>query len=144
MASLPQIKRIVKEDFSEDDRALIDKLSFSLNPFMEQVVDALTKKINTDNLSREIKQISVVTVVASSIPVSLIQIKTDLPSKIIGINCIRCENLDSPAIITTSAPFLFFTQKNDIIVISNVLGLTASASNPLNSYKYRLTLEIIS
>lgn len=142
MATPPDIKRLVREDFSDENQMIIDKIAFSLNPFMEQVVSALTKNINIDNLAQEIKTFNVTTNSTTGVPNQEISFTTSLTSSIQGIQCIRADNQTRPDVYVTTAPFVSFTTNGRQITINNITGLAASASPP-TSDEFRIVLLII-
>lgn len=114
---------------------MIDKLAFVINTFNEQVVDALNKNIDYDNLNRDIKTIDLM-VDSDGIPTTQIQFQNALKTRIRGIEVMRAENLTSPGTYVTTAPFISFTENTKIITVQHVTGLQADN-------KYRLTVETI-
>jgi hypothetical protein len=51
MAKIQSVKKLIVEDFSSASRELIQRLAAVLNPFLDQVVTALSQKITfADNL----------------------------------------------------------------------------------------------
>lgn len=55
MAKIQTIRKIVVEDFPEASRELITKLSSVLNPFLDQVITALSKNLtHADNLKGKV------------------------------------------------------------------------------------------
>lgn len=52
MSKIDSVKKIIPEDFESQYREIIKRLAFVLNPFMDQTVSALSKKITIkDNLT---------------------------------------------------------------------------------------------
>ena len=131
---LNNIKRIIEEDFSQDDRLLVRKLSFSLNPFLEQISTLFNKNIDFDNLNQEVINVSV-ELDALGIPKTQIDIKTSLKTKIKGCHCIRAINLTNNS-YPTSAPFITFTPNGNLLRINHVAGLPANV-------KYELSVILI-
>lgn len=135
MAKLNNLKRIIKEDFPEEYQELIDKLAYSLNPFLEQISDAFNKNITNENLSREVVTVTVENSGGNlKVPA---QFKTSLKRRIIGLHVIKAENLTNPAVYPTNTPFISWTFNNNILNVLNVTGIQ-------DNNKYRLTLEILS
>lgn len=134
MSRLPDIKRLVKEDFPSDQQQMIEKIGFVINIFMEQVVRVLNKNIDFDNLNQEIKDITV-SVDGTGKPIQVLQIKTSL-SKPKGIICIKADNSTNSTIYPTGAVQLNYTLNGDIITVNNITGLQASQ-------KYALKILII-
>lgn len=129
------IKRLLREDFPQEDKALIDKLGGVLNPFLEQILDALNKNLDHDNLKREIKEVAV-TVNASGIPTPAVSFRNTLNSKVKGINVVRAIHDTSTTTYPVSQPFISFTEENKLVKIDHISGLQASN-------KYNLTIETI-
>jgi hypothetical protein len=135
MARINNLKRIIKEDFPEEYQELIDKLAYSLNPFLEQISNAFNKNVTIENLSREFITITVENVSGNlKIPV---QFKTNLTGRIQGLHVIRAENLTNPAIYPTQTPWVSWTINANILTAQKVTGI------PDNN-KFKLTLEVIS
>ena len=131
MATIQSPKRIIVEDFAKQDRPMAEKLSGSLNLFMDEVYQVLSKNLNTtDNLNRDLKTIKV-NVNASGIPNSNVQFQNTLKTKISGMVVIRAFNA-----IPTTAPFITYTENAGIVTINQVSGLVANTD-------YQLLIEII-
>jgi hypothetical protein len=135
MAERISVKRIITEDFPEDSQETVEKLAVSLNFFMEQVTQALDKRLDFKNLNRELKTL-VVTVDGDGVPAILTQYKSGLSSRVAGHNCINAINTTTPANIPSSSPFISFVQNNDLVRINFITGLTPNEV-------YTLTLECI-
>lgn len=131
---ITNIKRIVKEDFKAEDRELIDKLSFVLNPILEQLNNAFNKNIDFDNLNRELITFEV-TLNAQGMPLSALEIKSSLKTKCKGLNIMSVTNLTDSA-YPTGAPFITFTLNGSNIQIQHITGLLANK-------KYRIVMESI-
>lgn len=133
---LTNVKRIVAEDFDEEDRDLVSKLGGLVNDVFEQLVQGLNKNINVkDNMNEDIFNV-IVYVDSNGTPVIPAQFKYILKGNCLGVSVINAVNLDNPAIYPTSAPFVSFSQTSGTLVtITNVKGLQAST-------RYRLTLRV--
>lgn len=116
---LNNITRLRVEDFDSEEQALIGKLATTLNPFLEQIVNAFNKNIDFDNLNQEIITIRVSTD-ANGIPKTTTQVKTTLKNRVKGLTCIRAQNETS---FVNGQPFLSFSQKDDLLTVSHVSGL---------------------
>lgn len=128
----PNIKRLQKEDFKEDDRALIDKLAYPLNSFMEQTVAVLTKGVDFQNLNQQLVNLDVI-VDAMGIPVGDARFKSGLKSNVAGVVCINLVNLTNPGSYPTGTPFLTSQQNGELITVQHITNLTAG-----NRYQLRL------
>lgn len=121
MSKLSGGKRILTEDFSGDEQHLIRKLSFILNPFMEQVFNAFQKRITiADNLDMEFKDVEVVVDGSGNIT-NTASFQTNR-GKINGLLVVYAAAVNSTATITAS-PFVTWRQDNNVIEIQHVTGL---------------------
>lgn len=132
MAKIDNIKRILKEDFDEKDRPIVDKLGGVINTFMEQVISALNKNINFDNLNQEVRDITV-TVDAGGVPLTDVSFRSNLLTRLRGMQVIFAENQTNPNSYPTTCPFISFNENSKIIRITHITGLQAS-----NKYKLRI------
>ena len=134
MANVTNIKPLVKEDYPGKYHELVDKLSFSLNPFMRQVVDAFSGQSDFTNLTFETLSFTL-TVDSSGVPTAPLLLKVSPSRKLKGFICVYAENrTDTTA--TTNTPFLTFNVNGNIATVTRVTGLPASK-------KYALTVIAI-
>lgn len=124
MAEVTNIKPLVKEDFPSEYHDLIEKLAFSLNPFMRQVVAAFAGQIDFNNLAQATFDFQA-SVDASGIPLTPIQIKINPNRKIIGLMVIKIDNLTDDVNLTGS-PFLTFSTSKTILSVNHITGLSAN------------------
>lgn len=127
-------RQIRTEDFSEDQRDLVAKLSRNLTPFMDSVFRVLDGGVDYENLNRQFVDINVIVDAAGVVTVP--QIKSKLRGRVRGINVLNAINLINPSIYPTSAPFISFTTNADIVTILNVTSLQPGS-------QYRLSIELI-
>lgn len=132
MSTPPQLRRIAKEDYSAEDRDMIEKLSYVLNTFMEQTNNVLNRGIDFANLNQEIKDVTL-TVDVNGIPTMTTQLKSTLKTRTAGIICINASN---NTVFPTNGIFLTFSENNKIIRINHVTGLPADT-------QFKLTLLLI-
>lgn len=125
MARIPDLKRIVKENFKKEDQALIDQLAFPINAFFEQTRSALDKRLDFTNINQELITLTV-TVDSGGIPVTTTKYKSGLRTNVAGNTVIYALNNTSTSVFPTAAPFLTFVQSGDIIQILQVAGLPAN------------------
>jgi hypothetical protein len=124
------VKRIIREDFNEDYRDLIDKLSYILNTHMEQVVQQINGNLDFSNLRQEVIQVKY-KVNSSGTPLINKTIKSNL-KRPKGSLVISAFNQDNSAVFPTSAPFITFTASGQIITVKNISGLQANVEYLLN------------
>lgn len=122
---LNNIKRIITEDFPKDDRVLVEKLSFALNPFLEQISTIFNKNVDFDNLNQEVLTFTI-QLDSNGIPKTQTQIKTSLKTKIRGILVIKLTNLENDSTFPTGAPFITYSVAADLITIQHVTGIPAN------------------
>lgn len=132
---LNDLKRLVVEDFEQDDRALVQKLAFALNPFLEQISTIFNKNIDFDNLNRELLTVTV-DLDMNGNPKTQTVVKSNLKTRVRGLTCVRAENLTNDGTYPTSAVFVTFSTSGNLITILNVTGIPANK-------RYSLTLESI-
>lgn len=123
------------EDFESDDRALVQKLAFALNPFLEQISTIFNKNIDFDNLNREVLYITL-EVDSAGIPKTQTVIKSSLKSRVKGFNVIKTDNLTNDGTFPTSGVQISFTSSGSLITINHVAGIPANK-------RYTLTVESI-
>lgn len=128
------IKRINKEDFDKDSQETVDKLAFIINPFSEQIVNALNKNIDFDNLNQEIINLET-QVNASGVPTINSEVKNPLKTRIKGIYCVSAQNLTDNTLLV-GAPFIVYSLNSGVITINQITGLPANK-------KFRLSMILI-
>ena len=132
---LPNVSRIIVEDFKDEDRETVAKLATILNQFMDSVVELSRKNINFDNLNRSLVTIDI-KVDANGKPQGVSKINTNLKSYR-GNNIIDVQTLQSGTSNVVSTPYLDCTPEgNGIVRINRFFGL------PVNT-KVRVTIEFI-
>jgi hypothetical protein len=128
-------KRIIKEEFKEDQREMIDKIAYAVNPFAEEVIKALSNNLTVaDNLAQKFRDVTV-EVDATGAPKQPLLFKTNLTTNCQGIITMKATNLTNPTTYPTGYPFLSFTELNNILTINNITGLPAN-----NKFTLRLLL----
>jgi len=136
MGRVPDIKRIRKEDFDEKNQPMIERLAYSINTFMDQVIFLLNKNVDFQNLNQQIITYNI-TINSSGNLVNPPNIRTSLKSKPAGVICISATNVNNPSIFPTSQPFVSIgIINNSTVSIENISGLQSDSA-------YQLTLLII-
>ena len=123
MAEVTNIKPLVKEDYPKEHQQLIEQLSFSLNPFMRQVVAAFAKQIDFTNLANSIISFDV-EVSSSGVPKNATQVKIDPSKRILGCHVVYAQNLTDGG-FPSGAPFITFTTNKTILTVGHITGLEA-------------------
>lgn len=132
-----QFKRIVIEDFNDEERKLVSKLAYIINDAFDIITYSLNKGLSIkDNLKQDITTLTV-TVDANGKPKIPSSLKYVLSSNCQGIIVIRAINSTNPSIFPEQTPFVNFTQNSPgILTIDNISGLQANQ-------EYKLTLILI-
>lgn len=136
MGRVPDVKRIVKEDFDSEYHSLIEKLAFPLNSHMEQVRNILSKNINIDNLAQDFVPLKVQTG-SNGQPLNKLSFKSTLKSRIRGLVIISANVTSSNTSFLAQAPFITFSQNEEIVNILHIAGLAPETT-------YELLLQTIS
>lgn len=132
---LSNVKRIIVEDFKQEDRETVSKLATILNGFMDEVTELSRKNINFDNLNRSVVTLDI-KVDASGKPQGVTKINTNLKSYR-GKNILDVQSLQSGTPNVVSVPYLDCTPEgNGIVRINKIYGL------PVN-VKVRVTIEFV-
>lgn len=127
----PDLKRIAKEDFAAQYQDLVDKLAFPLNSFMEQTRNLFTKNIDFQNLNQELITLRVQTD-ENIKPLAKPAFKSTLTTKVRGIVVLSASIVANGNIsYIQQAPFISFSQNNNIISVDNISGLAAETTYDL-------------
>lgn len=133
---LDNVKRIIVEDFKDEDREVVSKLAYIINNYFEQIYNLTNNKIDFDNLNREVVTLKV-TVDANGVPTKQTTFSTKVVSSPKGANIISSYNPNNPTLFPVSCPFICFTSlSSGLFRITKVLGLEANK-------EYVLKAEII-
>jgi hypothetical protein len=134
MPQLDNIRRILKEDYPKKYHDVIDKLAFTLNRFMDQVVGTMNGNIDFDNLNQEVTTFSM-TVDSSGTPVGNNLFKVT-QTNVAGFIVISAVNRTDGSLFPTSTPFISATRSKLVVKVNNISGLQADN-------KYDFTVMII-
>ena len=122
-------KQIRGEDFPPEYREVMNKLGFILNPFIEQLVQGLQKRITiSENLNQEFREVTV-QVDSSGVVINTAKIQTALPVK--GINVERVLSVGNTSLFPVSAPFCSWVQNQGVLEIQHVTGLAVGTTYKL-------------
>ena len=130
---ISKFKRILRTDYADQFKDLVDKLGFSLNNTIESIVSALNKGISLqDNIQCTVKTLQV-TVDSTGKPTTSTSFTMSISQKPIGVVCLNAQNTTNSSSYSTSGITVYWTLQNSSIVINNITGLLANNT-------YQLTL----
>lgn len=119
-------QRIVLEDFAEEDRELVERLSNILNNHMENVFNILNSNVDFDNLKQE-KIVFKVTVDANGKPIRTTQFASKLFTNTLDCIVTYCRNLTNSTSYPTAMPLVSFNpQGGGLYKILNIAGISAN------------------
>ena len=135
MSQLPQIRRLLVEDFMEQ-KDWISKLFTPLNSFMEGTVGVLTKGVSlVDNCTADLQTITISTVPTVAVPIQLAWKLPIAPKSIHVGNVQRTTFVDFTLSAAVGVQWTW-DSKNGLRLV-NLFGIT-----PTNATQYLLTLVI--
>lgn len=130
---LPSFKRLRTEDYSQENRGLIDKLSGVLNIGIELLYQALNKELTLrDNLKCTVRDVQV-TVDANGIPKQTTSFILDTMGKVDSVIIGKADNLTNSNTYPSSGIMVNWTQNNNSVTINHITGLQAN-----NIYQLRV------
>ena len=135
MGKMETPRKIRVEDFGEDDKSLVEKLSYPINNFMDNVYNTLNNGVDYSNLRREMINVTVTTNSTGKL-IGDPQFKIQGFGRLAGSICINAYNINSPLVYPIATPFLSLAANGNLVRILSVTGLQVSS-------QYRLTLEVI-
>jgi len=131
---LSNVRRIIVEDFPEENRTTMEKLAQVMNPFMDEVVTLSRNKVDYDNLNRSLIILDM-QVDAAGIPKGVSQINIKLTTYK-GHSIVNVQSLQGGENVL-SAPYLDCTyQGNSLVRVNKFHGLPVGK-------KLRITIEFI-
>ena len=141
MATIPTQRFLKPEDFDSKDQALVNKLAFPLNTFMQQVITALTNNLDFNNINMQVNTFTA-TVDVNGIPTIPLSFQNKLTTKLYGLICINALNQSGTNRVPAAQPFITWTQNNSTITVKNITGLGIPAGQT-NSDSYTFTVLLI-
>jgi hypothetical protein len=141
MANIPTLRLLKPEDYDTKDQALVTKLAFSLNIFMQQIVSALSNSLDFNNLNMQVNTFTV-TVNATGQPITPLRFQNNLSTKLYGIVCINALNQSGDSTYPVAQPFISWTQSGNTVTVNNITGL-GIPTGQTQSDAYSLTVLLI-
>lgn len=125
MARIDNVRRIIVEEFPEENRETVSRLAGVLNLFMEQVVDTINGRIDFDNTIEDIVQITL-EVDANGVPIGNNKVRSPV-GRVRGTTVLRAIPRGNPDNLATGQPFISYSQQEaNILNIDKVSGLVAN------------------
>lgn len=136
---LPNFRRIVLEDFSEDEQELVNKLAAVLNIDIETLYIGLSNRLTfVENFDCTVKTFQV-EVNANGVPkrntVAQLNVINNTTPKASGSQVIKADNLSNGS-FPTGGPFLTFTQNREFVTITHVAGIQPNTTYELTAIFY--------
>ena len=127
------VRQITTEDYPKESRSLVEKLAFTLNPFLNSIVDAFNKNLNfVDNFSAQEMDIELTAPVSTN----RVTVKPSLKSPCRYILTLRVDNLTNGNTPLMGAPFIEYKILDDgQVQFTNITGLVTG-----NKYLVKLLL----
>lgn len=132
---LPGYRRIMTEDYSQEQKELIEKLASTLNISFENIYSALNNKLTfADNYAAIIKEVEI-SVNADGTPKQNLTIPVTYEGRTLSVMVGSVQNLTSQNSYPVSAPFVTFIQSGKNVIIQHFTGLQAN-----NTYRVKLII----
>lgn len=127
MPRLKSYKRIITNDFDEEDRKLVSTLGGTINDAFGDLFFTMNNRVDlATNIACTVRDVEVI-VDASGRPINRTVFTVQNPTlPIIGITVILAINLINSNIYPTSQPFVSFVQVDGGVLINNITGLQAN------------------
>lgn len=138
MALIPTQRLLKPEDFDSKDQALVTKLAFPINTFMQQVISALSNNLDFNNLNMQINTFTI-SVDTNGIPTTPVQFTLNLKTKLYGLICINALNTSANTRFPTAQPFISYSLNAGQVTINHITGL-GIPTDQTNSDIYTLTV----
>lgn len=124
MAKLSSYRRIVKNDYQDEYKPLVDQLSVSINNGFDTLFNALNGKLNFyDNIASTIAEIRI-SVDSNGFPLQRTQFKlSGNQTNVEGILVLKISGYNNPTLYPTSGLALSYTSDNGLVTITNIKGL---------------------
>lgn len=137
MSRIDNTRRLLADDYPEEDREFVSLFGEIYNFTVEQITNVINGQIDYSNLTKQLIEITV-TVDANGSPTSGAVFTAD--ANMSGSQVLRALNLSTPTNYVNSAPFITFTRVQSATTdvryqIQNVVGLVPDE-------QYQLLIEL--
>jgi len=132
---LNNVTEIRPDDFDKEDRKTIGQLAGIINPFMQQLVEILDKRVDFENRVENYIEVDM-TVDESGVPVLNNKISTG-KTNVRGLPVINAYSTVNATITPTEQPFISFTQLAEgFVQVNKITGIPANEKFRLNIIVY--------
>ena len=132
---LNNVTELSSEDFEEDHRNTVSKIAEIINPFMQQLVEIMDKRVDFENKVENYLEIEM-TVDEFGVPVLNNKISTG-KTYVRGLPIINAYSTVNASITPTEQPFISFTQLADgFVQVNKITGLPGNQKFRLNIIVY--------
>jgi hypothetical protein len=132
---LSDIRRVIPEDFSKEDREVAEKIGGSYNDFADEVYQTLNGRLDFENMARAKVSLDI-TFDSNGNPVGSNSVSSKL-SFVSMVHVGKIQNITNSSARLASAPYIDWTYTGNGIIRINY-GRGFATGN-----KYRLTLELV-
>lgn len=123
---LGNYKRIISNDYKEDNQELVEQLGRQLNDGIEQLFIAVGGKLTfDDNFLATVKEVEI-KVGSTGNPINQTSILLNNTNIVTGCLVISATNKTDPTLFPSSTPFISFTQNGTALYINNITSLQAN------------------
>lgn len=131
MSQIPQLKKLIVEDFPKKDQDLISKIAYPFNNAIETIINTVNGQLTFDNLTWQYKSITFTVNADGTLPASA-AFNLTTTGQPLGINIIRVVN-NTNTVPLTGAPFASYSLgSKSLITFSNITGLTPGINYTIN------------
>lgn len=126
MSQLPSWRRIIQQDYPQEDQQLVGQLALPINWGMDTLFGILSNGLTfASNIASTINTFQVI-VDSNGNPTTNITIPKSNTNTLIGIVVVKAVNNTKSNVYPTAAPFVSYTETTSNIIINNISGLQAN------------------
>lgn len=132
---LPGFKRLYTQDFSQEFKGLIEKMSFFFNNGVEVLYNALNNNITlSENIAGKLAEFDVK--LSSGVPTVSTSFAIDNTRRVIGLEVLKVDNNTSSNVFPSGGVFITWDQNNNTVLIKHITGLNNTDSYTIRVYAY--------
>jgi hypothetical protein len=121
---LPSYKRIITQDYDQENQELVEQLGGNVNDSFNLIYSALNNRLTFgENIASTVKDVEII-VDSTGKPINDTSFRLDVTNTpVLGCICIKATNLANSNTYPTGAPWISFAQNDNSIRILNVTNL---------------------